>query len=290
MKIKCYLKIEISSIFVKLIIITIMAAPLAMAAVGAGLQGLSLINSYFDKKQAEQEAARLAATPIPEYSMSPEMLEQKRIASGMFTNPQGYTPQETAKFDRNTRRILGAQNYNALNVGGGGVGRVISGIGNASTVNAATDFAASDAGIARENRNIGLRKLGAIADKAQQIKDMNTQVRVNRRLMNEQGVGGAIRSNKDFINGAFMGIGQDLLGAGLTKGLTPKDTVTSVETPLKYDTSTYGGRRINPNLTNNMPPNYSFNDIQGADLNMYDSPRVVRRLPLNMLDYNQRNG
>lgn len=267
-----------------------MAAPLALGLVGAGMQGLSLINSYFDKKQAEQEAARLANTPIQEYSMSPEMLEQKRIASGMFSNPQGYTPQETARFDRNIRRILGAKDYNALNVGGGGVGRVIGAIGNASEVNAATDFAASDAAIARENRNIGLRKLGAIADKAQQIKDMNTQFKLNRRLMNEQAVGNAIRSNKDFVNSAFMGIGQDLLSAGLTKGLMPKDTNTTAttETPLRANNSIYGGRRINPNLINSMPPNFSFEDIQNNDLNTYDSPRVLRRLPLNTLDYNQR--
>lgn len=292
MKINCYLKIEISSIFVKIIIITIMAAPLAMGLVGAGMQGLSLINSYIDKKNAEKEAARLSRIPLPEYSMSPDLIEQKRIASNMFSTPQGYSPQETARFDRNTRRILGAQNYNALNVGGGGVARAIGAIGNASAVNAATDFAASDASVARENRNRAFNRLYEIGNRAQSINDMNTQVKLNRRLMAEQAAGGAIRSNKDFINGAFMGIGQDLLSAGLTKGLKPKDTLGSVgeETPLRANNSIYGGRRINPNLINNMPPNFSFDDIEGTDNSTYTSPRILRRLPLNTLDYNQRQG
>jgi hypothetical protein len=290
MKINCHIKIEISSIFVKLIIITIMAAPLVMAGVGAGLQGISLINSYFDKKQAEQEAARLANTPIQDYSMSPELLEQKRIASNMFSSPQGYTPQETATYDRNIRRVLAGQNYNATNVGGGGVGRVIGAMGNAASVNAATDFAANDAVLARQNRNMGLSNLNQIANKAQSIKDMNTQFRLNRRLMQEQAVGNAIRSNKDLINGAFMGIGQDLVSAGLTKGLMPKDGGgTGSEVRLKYDTSTYGGRRINPNLTSNMPPNYSFEDITSSQPDFkFEAPRYSRRLPISTLDYNER--
>lgn len=263
MKINCHIKIEISSIFVKIIFIIMVA----LAAVGAGLQGLSLLNSYFDKKQAEQEAARLRNTPIEDYSMSPELLEQKRIASNMFSSPQGYTPQETAAYNRNIRRILAGQTYNATNVGGGGVGRVIGAMGNAATVNAATDFAANDAVLTRQNRNMGLSTLNQIANKAQAIKDMNTQFRLNRRLMQEQAVGGAIRSNKDLINGTFMGVGQDLLGAGLTKGLMPKDTSGENVNRVIQEPTTIESRPINTNYSIPQPTirrsyNFEFPNTQ----------------------------
>lgn len=254
-----------------------MAAPLVMAGVGAGLQGISLINSYFDKKQAEQEAARLANTPIQDYSMSPELLEQKRIASNMFSSPQGYTPQETATYDRNIRRILAGQNYNATNVGGGGVGRVIGAMGNAASVNAATDFAANDATLARQNRNMGLSNLNQIANKAQSIKDMNTQFRLNRRLMQEQAVGNAIRSNKDLINGAFMGIGQDLVSAGLTKGLMPKEAGSESVNRVTQTPTTIESRPINTNYSIPQPTlrrsyNFQFPDTQ----NMVYNPKIGR--------------
>jgi hypothetical protein len=193
-----------------------MVAPLAIAAGGLALKGVTGVMSYLDQKRAEQEAARLAGMPIDKYEATPELLNQYRIASQEVNTPQGYLPQERSRFQSQLNRILGAQNYNAQQIGGGGVARAINAIGSGRAAQAATDFAASDASLSRTNRNNAQSRLMNIINRQQQIKDMNTQAALSRRLMAEQATGRAIQQNKDYFRGMIGGLGNDLIGAGAT--------------------------------------------------------------------------
>lgn len=201
----------------------IMPLPLAIAA-GAALAGtgLNLYNMYGASKRADKaqaEADRLSNIPIPKYSPNSRLFGFYGQAVNDVANPIGYTGAERTRFNNRLSQILATQKSNAEMLGGGGVSRAIGAIGNASTINALNDFSANDANLARNFRNSGLSRMGNTISQFQNIDNMNTQVELQRRMMKEQALGEAIRSNRDLVANGITNIGNDLLGFGLTNFL-----------------------------------------------------------------------
>lgn len=251
-----------------------MAAGLAIAGVGAGLQLLQAYQARQRENEARAEAERLNGIPIAKYAPTPQLLDQNRIVSNQVATPQGYTAPQRGRFETRLANILATQKYNADRVGGGGTARAISALGNANATAAEGDFAAKDAELALTNKNAGMNRLMAITNKIQSLDDQNKQVELQRRLLAEQAAGRGIQTNRDMWQGQLGAIGSDLIGAGLTKMLTP--TAPTVGGVAK----TIPNARVNPRFTEYMPPNYT-----SADIN-FTKPTISNMTPHNIIDPN----
>jgi negative regulator of sigma E activity len=256
----------------------IMGLPLAAAAASLGIgAGLNIYNAYNANSRAEQaqaEANKLAQIPVSKYTPNSRLLGYYGQAVNDVANPQGYTSSERGRFGSRLSQILATQRANAEQLGGGGVSRAIGAIGNANSINALNDFSANDANLARNFRSQGLSRMGSSINQLQNIDNMNTQVELQRRLMKEQALGNAIQSNRDVVSNGINNLGNDLMGFGLTKMLPTG--ASGEEGKVAANNSMYGGSRLNPNLLENMPPNYSFADIgeQAAVPSDIRNPRI----------------
>ncbi len=198
-----------------------MALPLILAGIGAGTQLYNMYNSYSRQKQAEEAAAKLANTPVAQYTPNSRLLNYYQGAVGDVATPQGYTGAERGRFGSRLNEILNTQAYNATNIGGGNAARTIGAIGASNSIGALNDFAANDASLARQNKNMGYSRMANAISQLQNIDNMNTQTSLSRRLMAEQAAGEGIRSNRDMWQQGLTNLGQDLIGYGLTKSLIP---------------------------------------------------------------------
>jgi len=193
--------------------------PLALAGVGLAAKGYNMYQASQREKQAMNALKDLAKTPYAKYGVNPLVQRYTQMGLRDIQNPQGFSGAETAGFQQGLAQSQAGARQNALSIGGGSVARAVNAGLNSANLGAMNQFAGQNASLARQNRNLGFSRYMQGAGVAQNIDNMNTQNEINRRVMMEQAYGAAARQNRDIYNQSLEGMGNDLLGAGLYKGL-----------------------------------------------------------------------
>lgn len=200
-----------------------MPLPLAIPLALAGLGLASNVANYFGARSSREEARRqladLGKQALPEYTESPELRSYYNQAVGMAASPRGYSAAERAAFRQNMGRTLASQRAAARNIVGGSQARALGALDVLPRISAETQFAASDASLGRQQQQQALNRMYQGVSSLQGIRDRNAQMRMQRRLMQEQALGGAIRSNQDYMRNTLGNMGSDLLSSGITMGM-----------------------------------------------------------------------
>jgi len=194
---------------------------LGLMGIGAVAKGAGAVNSYFQQRKAQRQLDELGRQPLPMYSVNPAIARLYSGAVGEVARPEGYSGAERGMFQQNLARGLNTQAYNARSMGGGSMSRAISGVLAGNQLNQYNQFAAQDAGLARQNRNAAYSRLIGAANTMQGIGNQNTSMLANRRLRQEELLGQAIASQRAYRTNALNSIGSDLTTAG-TYGLYGK--------------------------------------------------------------------
>jgi hypothetical protein len=194
------------------------------------------------------------------YSVNPAIARLYSGAVGEVARPEGYSGAERGMFQQNLARGLNTQAANARSMGGGSMSRAISGVLAGNQLNQLNQFAAQDAGLARQNRNAAYSRLMGAANTMQGIGNQNTSMLANRRLRQEEMLGQAIASQRAYRTNALNSLGSDLTTAG-TYGLYGKqgkedgdDTIGDL--PFGINPYTRGSTGMN---------NYKFGDMSRRD-------------------------
>lgn len=237
--------------------------------IGAGLQAYNMYNSWQDKKRAEAAAEELDRQPVPQYTPDSRLNSFYQQAVAGVANPQGYTGAETAGYNSRLAQIIASRNANAQNMGGGGIGRAVGAMGNAEALNSLNQFSGNDAALRRSAFNAAMGRQQSAMGQYQSLANMNTQTALQRRLMQEQGLGQAIQSNKAMIANSLNNLGGDLIGYGMTKGLMGKGAGagSTAVSPNADLARTYFGTGGKMNLGNRFS-NYTDNEIVPSEVDM----------------------
>jgi hypothetical protein len=196
-----------------------LAIPLALAGLGLASHTANYFGARSSRDEARRQLADLGRQALPEYTESPELRSYYNQAVGMAASPRGYSAAERAAFRQNMGRTLASQRAAARNIVGGSQARALGALDVLPRISAETQFAASDASLGRQQQQQALNRMYQGASAFQGIRDRNAQMRIQRRLMQEQALGGAIRSNQDYMRNTLGNMGSDLLSSGITMGM-----------------------------------------------------------------------
>lgn len=187
---------------------------LAGIGLGAASQGLGALFSYFDQRKAQKQLDALNKQALPRYSVNPAV---NRIYGGAMRDvaqPQGFTGGQRAMYNQDIAQGINAQYNNARSMGGGSLSRAISGSLAGNRLNAYNQMAGQDAQLARQFQNAAYSRMLGATNTMQDIQDRNTSVDVNRRLRQEELLGNAISSNKDYRRSMLGQFGKDMTTFG----------------------------------------------------------------------------
>ena len=232
---------------------------LGLMGLGTAAKGVGAVNSYFQQRKAQRQLDALGRQPLPMYSVNPAIARLYSGAVGEVARPEGYSGAERGMFQQNLARGLNTQAYNARSMGGGSMSRAISGVLSGNQLNQYNQFAAQDAGLARQNRNAAYSRLMGAANTMQGIGNQNTSMLANRRLRQEEMLGNAISSQRAYRANALNSMGSDLTTAGtygLLGGEDNDDTGTGSSLPFGINPYTRGSTGMN---------NYNFGDMSRRD-------------------------
>lgn len=215
--------------------------PLALAGVGLAAKGYNMYQASQREKQAMNALKDLAKTPYAKYGVNPLVQRYTQMGLRDIQNPQGFSGAETGAFNQGLAQSQAGARQNALSIGGISVSRAVNAGLNSANLGALNQFAGQNAALARQNRNLGFNRYMQGAGIAQNVDNMNTQGELNRRMMLEQAYGAAARQNRDIFSQGLEGMGNDLLGAGLYKGLNEgfMGGVNALATPQQPTASNY---------------------------------------------------
>jgi hypothetical protein len=186
--------------------------PIAMGIAGLASKGYGMYEANKREKEAKRQLAELAKTPYAKYSVNPLVKRYTDMGMRDIQNPQGFTGAEAADFQSRIAAAQNAARQNAISLGGSSVSRAVGGALGASNLAAQNQFAAQNAALARQNRNLGFGRFMQGASVAQSVQDRNTQNELNRRMMTEQAFGAAARQAGDQQRAMISGLGSDLIG------------------------------------------------------------------------------
>lgn len=186
--------------------------PLVMAGVGLASKAYGMYEANKREKEAKRQLAELAKTPYAKYSVNPLVKRYTDMGMRDIQSPQGFTGAEAADFQSRIAAAQNAARQNAISLGGSSVSRAVGGALGASNLAAQNQFAAQNAALARQNRNLGFSRFMQGASVAQSVQDRNTQNELNRRMMTEQAFGAAARQAGDQQRAMISGLGSDLIG------------------------------------------------------------------------------
>jgi hypothetical protein len=194
--------------------------PLSIVALGLGTVGkLATIPSSIRSERAMRKSLdKLNATPMARYTVSPEITKLYQQSIGDASNPEGYSGAETSNFRNQLGRISRGRFRAATNASGGSGARAINSILKGSELDATSNFYAGEAGLRRSNRLGALNRSMGYANQFQQTRDRNTNQDINYRMNLENALGQGIRSQRDFRNNLFSGLGSDLITGALAYG------------------------------------------------------------------------
>jgi hypothetical protein len=157
---------------------------------GAALGVVQTVGGIIGMQQLNKQA-------FPEYSATAD-LQKAKSRSGQFAQ-MGYSPEQRNTFMQDMARIGNEDYINAINMSGGNLSRALGARRSAMRFNALNQFAQGDAA----QRMSNIRYDDSMTDKIQRLQDMNTQVKLNRRMALEQAYGGAIKSGTENIVNSF---------------------------------------------------------------------------------------
>jgi len=195
------------------------AGGLTAMGVGAAAQGVGALFSYFNQRDAQRQLDALNKQPLPRYSVNPAV---SRIYGGAMrgvAQPQGFTGGQRAMYNQDIAQGLNAQYNNARSMGGGSLSRAISGSLAGNRLNAYNQMAGQDAQLARQYQNAAYSRMLGAANTMQGIQNQNTAVDVNRRLRQEELLGQAITSNRDYRRNMLNQLGSELGTFGMYNAL-----------------------------------------------------------------------
>ena len=195
-----------------------MALPLVMMGLGAAAKGAGAIGSYYQQRKAQRQLDELGRQALPEYSVNPAIARIYSGALGDISSPQGFSGAERASFEQSLGRGLNTQAASARSMGGGSMSRAISGALSGNQLGQYNQFAAQNAGLARQNRNAAYSRLMGAANTMQGISNQNISMAANRRMQQENLLGQAISSQRAYRTNLLNSLGSDLTTAG-TYGL-----------------------------------------------------------------------
>lgn len=233
--------------------------PISLGLMGLGVaaKGAGAIGSYYQQRKAQRQLDALGREALPQYSVNPAISRIYSGALGQIASPQGYSGAETANFQQNMARGLNTQAANARSMGGGSMSRAISGALSGNQLGQYNQFAAQDAGLARQNRNAAYSRLMGAANTMQGISNQNVGMAANRRLRQEELLGQGIASQRAYRMNLLGGIGSDLTTAGtygLMKGGLGEDETDEVTLGSNYSRN----RNFNQNRANKQASLYNF--------------------------------
>lgn len=189
-----------------------MLLPLIMAGAGLAAKGYGIYEANKREKEAKRALANLAKTPYAKYGVNPLVKRYTDMGLRDIQNPQGFSGAETADFQSRIAAAQNAARQNAISLGGSSVARAVGGALGSANLAAQNQYAAQNAALARQNRNLGYSRFMQGAGIAQNIDNMNTQNELNRRMMTEQAYGAAARQAGDQQRAIVSGLGADLIG------------------------------------------------------------------------------
>jgi len=170
---------------------------------GAALGAVQTIGGIVGMQQLNKQ-------PFPEYSATSD-LQKAKSRSGQLSN-MGYTNAQRNVFLQDLGRIGNEDYINAINMSGGNLSRALGARRSAMRFNALNQFAQGDAA----QRMSNIRYDDSMTDKLQRLQDMNTQVKLNRRMALEQAYGGAIKAGTENIVNSFdSGQAMKLIAGGM---------------------------------------------------------------------------
>lgn len=266
--------------------------PITIGAIsaGAGLvgKGISAYESYQRSRQAQKQLNDLQNQQIPQYQLGTAQQRMGAMALRDIANPTGYTGAETGQFNQNLAKINAGAMNNASSMAGGNLSRAMLAGTNANAMNATNQFAAQGANLRRNAYNSGMGRYGAFAGAEQAVGNANTQAALNRRMMIERALGGAVQSNRDYAQGELTGMAGDVAGAGsqlLAKGLSDKYGYGSYDPALSNGMTSNGRNTEGFHLGGDFGSNIqSYNINQVPDQNQfYNSGDLLNGIP----KYNQ---
>ena len=189
-----------------------MPIPLPLILAGASLasKGVNALSSYFNQKDAQGQLDALNKQALPRYSVNPAV---SRIYGGAMrgvAQPQGFTGGQRAMYNQDIAQGINAQYNNARSMGGGSLSRAISGSLAGNRLNAYNQMAGQDAQLARQYQNAAYSRMLGAANTMQGVQNQNTNLDVNRRLRQEESLGQAISSQRDYRRGMLDQLGSEL--------------------------------------------------------------------------------
>lgn len=154
------------------------------------LGGIQVAGGVMGMKQLQKEA-------FPSFKPTTD-LQKAKIRSGQFAN-MGYTPEQSANFRQDLARIGNEDYQNAISMSGGSLSRALNARRTTMRMNALNQFAQGDAA----QRMANIRYDDSITGQMQSLANMETQARLQRRIMLEQAYGGAIKAGTENIVNSF---------------------------------------------------------------------------------------
>lgn len=154
------------------------------------LGGIQVAGGVMGMKQLQKEA-------FPSFKPITD-LQKAKARSAQFAN-MGYTPEQSANFQQDLSRIGNEDYQNAISMSGGSLSRAINARRGMMRMNALNQFAQGDAA----QRMANIRYDDSITGQLQSLANMETQSRLQRRIMLEQAYGGAIKAGTENIVNSF---------------------------------------------------------------------------------------
>lgn len=193
--------------------------PLTIAAIGGAINlGTTAYRGFNASRERDKQQSRLdtlSATALPKYKVADEINSIYGQAASEAANPMGFSGAEKNAFNQNLGQNYNTQFYNAVNRTGGQTGRFANAVLSGNNINAMNTFASNDAALARQNRMAALSRMMSGANTIQGVNNANSQAEIQRRLMTEQALGGAVAMQNQNIDQAWKSIGDlGAMGAG----------------------------------------------------------------------------
>jgi hypothetical protein len=188
---------------------------LVQMGIGYGSQALNGLFSWFNQQDAQKQLDALNKQKLPRYSVNPAVSRIYGGAARGVAQPQGFTGGQRAMYNQDIAQGLNAQYNNARSMGGGSLSRAISGSLAGNKLNAYNQMAGQDAQLARQYQNAAYSRLLGAANTMQGIQNQNTSLDVNRRLRQEELLGQAITSNRDYRRNMLSQFGSEMGAMGM---------------------------------------------------------------------------
>lgn len=167
------------------------------------LGGVQLIGGLVGMNKLNKEK-------FPEYTASPE-LQMAKTRSGQMSK-MGYTPEQRGSFNATMGQMLNQDYLNTVGMAGGNLAQAANARRAGMRLGALNQFAQGDAA----QRMSNIRYDDNMTDKLQRLRDMNTQVSLQRRMALEQAYGGAIKTGTENIVNSFdMGTAMKMMAGGM---------------------------------------------------------------------------